>query len=69
MGELVGGELGRVNREEVVAVLAREMALQTTFKPALFPDIQADLLKIDEVRSQPVATQVSSSLYFSTELY
>lgn len=49
VGELVGGELGRVDREEVIAVLAREMALETAFKAALFPDIQRDLLKIDEV--------------------
>ena len=49
VGELVGGELGRVDREEVVVVLAREMGLETSFKPALFQDLQRDLLKIDEV--------------------
>lgn len=49
VGELVGGDLGRVEREDVVAVLGREMALETSFKPALFPDLQRDLLKIDEV--------------------
>ena len=51
MGELVGGDLGRVDREEVVAVLAREMGLETAFRPALFQDLQRDLLKIDEVRT------------------
>lgn len=49
VGELVGGELGRVEREEVVAVLAKEMGLETSFKPTLFQDLQRDLLKIDEV--------------------
>ena len=49
VGELVGGDLGRVEREEVVAGLAREMALESTFKEALFQDLQRDLLKIDEV--------------------
>ena len=52
VGELVGGELGRVDREEVVAVLAREMALETSFKLTLFQDLQRDLLKIDEVRDR-----------------
>ena len=51
VGELVGGELGRVDREEVVAILAREMALETSFKPALFQDLQRDLFKIDGVRA------------------
>ena len=50
VGELVGGELGRVEKDEVVAVLAREMALETPFISALFPDLQKDLLKIDEVK-------------------
>ena len=49
MGELVGGDLNRVDRNEVVAVLAREMGLQTNFKPAFFPDVQKELLRIDEV--------------------
>ena len=50
VGELAGGDLGRVEREEVVAVLGREMNMETPFKPALFQDLQRDLLKIDEVR-------------------
>lgn len=49
VGELVGGELGRVDREELISVLTREMALETPLKAALFPDLQRDLLKIDEV--------------------
>lgn len=49
VGELVGGELGRVDREELISVLTREMALENALKPALFPDLQRDLLKIDEV--------------------
>ena len=56
VGELVGGELGRVDREEVVAVLAREMALETSLKPALIQDFQKDLRKIDEVRAPAHST-------------
>ena len=49
VGELVGGEMGRVEKEEMVVALGKEMGLQTCFKPALLPDIQRELLKIDEV--------------------
>ena len=56
VGELVGGDLGRVDRDDIVAALAREMTLETPFKEALFQDLQRDLLKIDEVRGSTLTT-------------
>ena len=70
VGELVGGELGKVEREEVLAVLAREMGLETTFRPALFQDLQRDLVKIDEVSTRSLPPLLSAaSLCLSVCLY
>ena len=38
---------------EVVAAIGKEMNLLMPFKPAQFPDIQKELLKIDEVSVHP----------------
>ena len=44
-------ELGasRYDREEVVSAIGKEMNLLVYFKPATIPNLQEELLKIDEV--------------------
>lgn len=50
-GVVGAGQLGACehSRDEVVTAMARELGLASFFKPAQFPNIQQELLKIDEV--------------------
>lgn len=52
-GALASSDLGleaRASKEQVVAALGKETGLNGFFRPAHFPSIHEELLRIDEVR-------------------